>query len=97
MSGVGRCIGEFQGLDFVRVEGSSVPRYFFKIQVSDGEFEDDPQGTNLPNTAAALSYAERAINELRSENGFNDPGLMVIVEDDARRTVLSLPFLPGCA
>jgi hypothetical protein len=73
-----------------------VPRYFFKI-VSDGELEDDPHGTNLPNIAAALSHAERAIKELRSERGFDDPGLMMIVEDDARRTVLSLPFLPGCA
>jgi hypothetical protein len=74
-----------------------VPRYFFKIRVSDGEFEDDPHGTNLPNIAAALSYAERAIKERRPESGFDDPGLTMIVEDDARRTVLSLPFLPGCA
>jgi hypothetical protein len=73
-----------------------VPRYFFKI-VSDGELEDDPHGTDLPNIEAALSYAERAINELRSESGFDDPGLMMIVEDEARRPVLSLPFLPGCA
>jgi hypothetical protein len=73
-----------------------VPRYFFKI-VSDAELEDDPHGTDLPNTAAALSYAERAINELRSESGFDDPGLMMIVEDEARQTVLALPFLPGCA
>jgi hypothetical protein len=74
-----------------------VPRFFFKIQISDGEFEGDPHGTNLPNVAAALSYAERTINEVRSESGFDDPRLMMIVEDDARRTVLALPFLPGCA
>lgn len=72
-----------------------MPQYFFKI--SDGEFEGDPDGTNLPNIAAALSYAECAINELRSENGFDDPGLMLIVENDARQTALALPFLPGCA
>jgi hypothetical protein len=74
-----------------------VPRYFFKIQASDGELAGNPHATNLPNTAAALSYAERAINELRSKSGFDDPGLTMIVEDDARRTVLALPFLPGCA
>jgi hypothetical protein len=73
-----------------------VPPYFFKI-VSDGELEDDPHGTDLPNIEAALSYAERSINELRSETGFVDPGWMMIVEDDAHRTVLSLPFFPGCA
>jgi hypothetical protein len=74
-----------------------VPRYFFKIRLSDGELEDDPHGTNLPNVAAALSYAECAIKELRSESGYDDPGLMMIVEDEARQTVLSLPFVPGCA
>src|ERR1700733_10727858 len=82
---------------FVGVEGCSVPRYFFKIQASDGELAGNPHATKLTNTAAALSYAERAINELQSKSGFDDPGLTMIVEDDARRTVLALPFLPGCA
>ncbi|MGB6936968.1 MAG: hypothetical protein WBE14_09810, partial [Xanthobacteraceae bacterium] len=41
--------GGSQGSDIsVGVEGCSVPRYFFKIQRSDGEFEGDPHGTNLP-------------------------------------------------
>jgi hypothetical protein len=74
-----------------------VPRYFFKIQASDGEIEDDPHGTNLPNVAAALFYAERTIKELQSESEFDDPGMMMIVEDESRRTVLSLPFIPACA
>ena len=44
--------------------GDSVPRYFFNIQVPDGELEDDPHGTNLPDVAAALSYAEQTIRWL---------------------------------
>jgi hypothetical protein len=79
------------------LERTSVPRYFFKTQASDGELEDDPHGMNLPNVAAALSYAERTIKELQSESGYDDPLLMMIVEDEFGQTVLSLPFVPACA
>jgi hypothetical protein len=75
-----------------------VPRYFFNIQVSDGELEDDPRGASLPDVAAALSYAEQAIRELKVEIGYDDPRKpMVIVVDDAHQVVLALPFAPGCA
>jgi hypothetical protein len=74
-----------------------VPRYFFKIQRSEGEQEDDPHGTNLPDVAAALSYAGRTINELQSESGYDEPNLMMIVEDEFRQTVLALPFAAGSA
>ena len=50
---------------------------------------------NLPDFAAALSNAERKIRELRKESGYDDPTLMMIVKDEAGRTVLSLPFFPG--
>jgi hypothetical protein len=76
---------------------TSVPRYFFTIRNPDGENEDDPHGTILPNNAAALIHAERTIAELQREYGYDHPGLMLIVKDETRRTVLSLPFLPGCA
>jgi hypothetical protein len=72
----------------------SVPRYFFTIRGRD-RVKDDPRGTNLPDFAAALSNAERKIRELRKESGYNDPTLMMIVKDEAGRTVLSLPFFPG--
>lgn len=75
-----------------------MPRYFFNIQVSDREPEEDLHGTNLPDIAAALSYAERTIKELRGEIEYDDlRSLMMFVVDDANRTVLSLPFAPGCA
>jgi hypothetical protein len=71
-----------------------VPRYFFTIR-RPGRVKDDPQGTNLPDVAAALSYAERKIVELRKESPYNDPALVMTVKDEARKTVLSLPFFPG--
>ena len=72
-----------------------MPRYFFTIRGRD-RVKDDPHGTNLQDIAAALSNAERKIQELRKESGYNnDPTLMMIVKDEAGRTVLSLPFFPG--
>jgi hypothetical protein len=72
-----------------------VQRYFFTIHGRD-RVEDDPDGTYLPNVAATLSYAEFTIRKLRKKRGYNDLALMMIVTDEARQTVLSLPFFPGC-
>ena len=72
-----------------------MPRYFFTIR-RPGRVKDDPHGTNLPDVAAALSYAECKIVELRKESPYNDPALMMIVKDEARKMVLSLPFFSGC-
>ena len=74
-----------------------MPQYFFSIRSSDAEAKNDPHGTNLPDLGAALSYAERTISELQKERKYKPPGSMVIVTDQAGRTVLSLPFFPGCA
>jgi hypothetical protein len=72
-----------------------VPRYFFAIYKQDW-VEDDPEGIYLPDVAAALFYAECTIRELRKKSGYNDLALMMSVKDQARQTVLSLPFFPGC-
>jgi hypothetical protein len=72
-----------------------MPRYLFTIQGQD-RVEDDPDGTYLPDVEAALSYAEYTIRELRRKSGYNDLALMMIVKDQVRQTVLSLPFFPGC-
>jgi hypothetical protein len=62
------------------------------MKVPDGASFDD-----LPaDVAAALSYAERKILELRKESPYNDPALVMIVKDEARKMVLFLPFFPGC-
>jgi hypothetical protein len=70
-----------------------MPRYFFIIRTSDAETEEDPHGTILP----ALSYAERTIRELQKEVEYRPPGPMMIVMDEARHVVLTLPFSPACA
>ena len=70
-------------------------RFFFTVH-GRTEVEDDPAGTYLPDTAAAFSYAEHTIRQLREKSGYNDLALMMMVEDEDRRTVLSLPFFPGC-
>jgi hypothetical protein len=72
-----------------------MPRYFFTIH-GRAKVEDDPAGTYLSDAAAALSYAEHTIRELRKKSGYNDLALMMIVKDEARQMVLSLPFFPGC-
>ena len=74
-----------------------MPRYSFTIGWFGRIKDDDPHLTDLPNVAAALSYAERKIGELQNESRYDHPGLMMVVKDEARQTVLSLPFLPGCA
>ena len=72
-----------------------MPRYFFTIHKQD-RVEHDPEGTYLQDVAAALSYAEYTIRELRKKSGYNDLALMMFVKDEAQQTVLSLPFYPGC-
>jgi hypothetical protein len=73
-----------------------VPQYFFVIQWPDGKKRDDPNGTILPNDAAALSNAERVIESLRMEKGYNDPRLRILVRNEKHQTVLTIPFLPAC-
>ena len=72
-----------------------MPRYFFTIHKQD-RLKDDPNGAYLPDVAAALSHAEYTIRELRKKSDYNDLALMMLVKDQARQTVLSLPFFPGC-
>jgi hypothetical protein len=71
--------------------------YFFTIRDLDRRVRDDPQGTDLPHAADALSYAEHKISDLRHEPGYDNPRLMMIVQDERRHSVWSLPFLPACA
>ena len=75
-----------------------MPRYFFTIRGRD-RVENDPSGTYLPDVAAAPSYAEYTIRELRKKSGYGDLALMMIVTDQARQTVLSpgRSFYPALA
>jgi hypothetical protein len=72
-----------------------MPRYFFTIHRQD-RVENDHAGTYLPDVAAALSYAEYTIRELRKQNGYKDDLALMMMVKEAGQTVLSLPFFPGC-
>jgi hypothetical protein len=65
---------------------------FFTIRGRD-RVENDPDGVYLPDVARP-TYADYTIRKLRKRGGYN-PALMMVVEDQARQTVLSLPFFPG--
>jgi hypothetical protein len=72
-----------------------VQRYFFGVRWSDNE-DNDPSGALLSDNAAALNYADRLIRELKEGGRYNDPNLMVIVRDEMKQVVLSIPFLAAC-
>ena len=71
-------------------------RYFFNIRWPDRE-ESDPSGTSLPDDAAAFDYAIHMIRQLDRGGKHSDRGLMMIVRNEMLESVLSLPFLAGCA
>jgi hypothetical protein len=73
-----------------------VPQYFFTIRWPDHE-DGDRLGASLPDDAAALDHAIRIVRDLRQGGEHDDPGLMMIVKNQMLNTVLSLPFLAGCA
>jgi hypothetical protein len=77
-------------------KGRSLPRYFFTTSWVNG-IKEDPHGIYLVNAAAALSYAQRRIRELQNEGRHDHPGLTMIVTDEFRQTILSLPFPSGGA
>jgi hypothetical protein len=73
-----------------------VSRYYFNIRRVDRE-DSDLRGVALPNDAAVFDHALCIIKDLRQGGEHNDPGLMMIVRNESLKTVLSLPFLAGCA
>ena len=68
-----------------------MPRYYFVLQWPDGE-HDDRLGTVLPHDGAAHAYASRVIQELKDGGGYTDPGLAMIVKNEAHKIVFSIPF-----
>lgn len=70
-----------------------MPRYFFTIQASNGDFEDAHISEALPDIMAALAYAKQMIRELQKKGGYDNCGLNMLVKDESQRTVLFLPFV----
>ena len=72
-------------------------RYFFIIRFGDGREHGDDEGTMLANDEAARTYAERVISELIDDPGYTDPGLRMVVTDEAERQIFEIPFSKGVA
>ena len=72
-----------------------MPQYYFTIRSGDRE-DDDERCVVLQDVAAALDYACGIVREL-SVNKYDDAGLAVIVRNETREIVLSVPFLAACA
>ena len=71
-----------------------MPTYFFTIQRRD-RVENYPGDAYLPDVAAALSYADDTIRELRKQDGYKDDlSLMMMVKDQAGQMVFALAVFP---
>jgi hypothetical protein len=51
----------------------------------------------LPNDGVALAKALRILAQLQMENDYDDPGITMVVQNEIRDMVWSIPLLPGCA
>ena len=77
-----------------------MPRYSFVLRATTGKGDDAPilsEDVILPNDAAALSNAERMLERFQKENCYDDRGITMIVQDEIRNMVWSIPLLPGYA
>jgi hypothetical protein len=68
-----------------------MPRYFFVVSWHDQQAEDD-QGAIMPNDDVAREFALRLVRELKEEGDFDDPGLKLVVKDEADNELFVIPF-----
>ena len=71
-----------------------MPRYYFHIRSHDG-FIHDPDGSDLPDLAAAREEAERAARDLLAnllKGGKVLDGQVFEITDDAGKVLERLPF-----
>jgi len=74
---------------------SIFPRYRLIIRWPDQQHLD-PEGTRLPDDAAAQRYAERVIRELKEAGGdYDHPELLMVVADDDGKELFIVPFNAG--
>jgi hypothetical protein len=71
-----------------------MPQYFFTIHGQD-RVADDPEGTYLPDVAAALSYAEYTIRGLRKKSGYKRSSSDDVRKGSSRADGFVLAVFPG--
>ena len=64
--------------------------YHFVVRTSD-HTHDDPHGTHFPNHEAAREHGHRIVREL-SEGGYNPANAALLIQDETRQTIHSIPF-----
>jgi hypothetical protein len=67
-------------------------RYFFIVMWPDGRSRGDEEGMELSDDRGAQAYAQRIIRELREGGGYDDPGLHMIVRNEAGKQLFVIPF-----
>jgi uncharacterized protein DUF6894 len=68
-----------------------VHRYHFVVRAAD-HTHDDPDGTHFPNHEAAREHGHRIVRELREGGGYNPEDAVLLIQDETRQTVHSIPF-----
>jgi hypothetical protein len=68
-----------------------LPRYYFVVQSGD-DIDEDSEGIWLPNEATARQYALSTIAELKRDEGYDSPDLMMIVKDASGAELFSISF-----
>jgi hypothetical protein len=71
-----------------------MPLYYFHIRYGH-EVEEDPEGTELPNPAAAQAEAVRMARELSGEMAELGRDAVIEVADGVGQTVLLVPLSAG--
>jgi hypothetical protein len=67
-----------------------MPRFHFVVRAPD-HTHDDPDGTHFPNHEAAKDHGHRIVREL-SESGYNPANAALLIQDETRQTIHSIPF-----
>jgi hypothetical protein len=70
-----------------------MPQYFFDVRSIEWDYHD-PDGITLTDDEAAITYAERIICELKADEGYDAPDLKMLVKDESRRPIVTIPFSP---
>jgi hypothetical protein len=76
----------------LRSRGILVPRYFFVLEGPGDERHDDTEGTVLTDKPSAVAFANQIMGELKEAGGYDDPGWVLIVKDEAGQAIASVPF-----
>ena len=66
-----------------------MPRYYFVVEMPDHTY-DDSEGEQLPSDAAAKTYGDRVVRELK-ERDFESAGAILLVRNEGGQIIQSIP------